>query len=119
MRFASYMPPGNSAFYFGRLTHKSKRKWKWFFGIGLSGMSGKGVCRTEDSVQGAAGTCAGLQRASVKGKFKPDFICLDKIVVELKTVSGLANEHRGRKQNYLRATRLKLVGGELRALSQA
>jgi len=44
----------------------------------------------------------------LKGKFKPDFICYDKIVVELKAVSALNDEHRAQVQNYLRATGLKL-----------
>jgi GxxExxY protein len=44
----------------------------------------------------------------LKSKFKPDFICYDKIVLELKTVSGLTDEHRAQVQNYLRATGLKL-----------
>ncbi len=41
-------------------------------------------------------------------KFKPDFICYDKIVVELKAVTALSNEHRAQVQNYLRATGMKL-----------
>jgi GxxExxY protein len=44
----------------------------------------------------------------LKGKFTPDFICYDKIVLELKAVSGLTDEHRAQVQNYLRATKLKL-----------
>lgn len=44
----------------------------------------------------------------LKSKFKPDFICYDKIVVELKAVSGLMDEHRAQVQNYLRATTMKL-----------
>jgi GxxExxY protein len=44
----------------------------------------------------------------LKSKFKPDFICLDKIVVELKAVTALINEHRAQVQNYLRATGMKL-----------
>lgn len=44
----------------------------------------------------------------LKGKFRPDFICLDKIVVELKAVTALADEHRAQVHNYLRATGLKL-----------
>jgi GxxExxY protein len=44
----------------------------------------------------------------LKSKFKPDFICNDKIVVELKAVTGLTNEHRAQVQNYLRATKMKL-----------
>ncbi|MCP5521353.1 MAG: GxxExxY protein [Verrucomicrobiales bacterium] len=44
----------------------------------------------------------------LKSKFIPDFICYDKIIVELKAVSGLTDEHRAQVQNYLRATGLKL-----------
>jgi GxxExxY protein len=44
----------------------------------------------------------------LKSKFKPDFICYDKIVLEIKAVSGLTDEHRAQVQNYLRATGLKL-----------
>jgi GxxExxY protein len=44
----------------------------------------------------------------LKSKFKPDFICYDKIVVELKAVSVLTDEHRAQVQNYLRATKMKL-----------
>ena len=45
----------------------------------------------------------------LKSKFKPDFICYDKIVLELKAVSGLTDEHRAQVQNYLRATGMKLA----------
>lgn len=44
----------------------------------------------------------------LKSKFKPDFICYDKIVLELKAVTVLADEHRAQVQNYLRATKMKL-----------
>ncbi len=40
--------------------------------------------------------------------FKPDLICHEKIVVELKAVSTLADEHRAQVLNYLNATKLKL-----------
>jgi GxxExxY protein len=36
--------------------------------------------------------------------YAPDFICFGKIIVELKSVSKLADEHRAQVQNYLRAT---------------
>lgn len=45
----------------------------------------------------------------LRSKFKPDFICYDKIVVELKAVSGLMDDHRAQVQNYLRATAMKLA----------
>ena len=44
----------------------------------------------------------------LKSKFKPDFICYDMIVLELKAVTALADEHRAQVQNYLRATAMKL-----------
>ena len=40
--------------------------------------------------------------------FEPDFICYDKIIMELKAVSQLADEHRAQVHNYLKATGLRL-----------
>jgi GxxExxY protein len=36
--------------------------------------------------------------------YVPDFICFGCIVVEIKAVSGLADEHRAQLHNYLKAT---------------
>ena len=44
----------------------------------------------------------------LKSRFKPDFICHGKIILELKAVSALNDEHRAQVQNYLRATQFKL-----------
>jgi GxxExxY protein len=44
----------------------------------------------------------------LKQKYKPDFICFDLIIVELKAVSALTDEHRAQVHNYLKATGLKL-----------
>ncbi|MGA2281435.1 MAG: GxxExxY protein [Verrucomicrobiota bacterium] len=44
----------------------------------------------------------------LKSKYTPDFICYNKIVVELKAVTALSDEHRAQVQNYLRATKFKL-----------
>jgi len=41
-------------------------------------------------------------------RYKPDFICFEKIIVELKAVSELGKEHRAQLFNYLKATGLKL-----------
>jgi GxxExxY protein len=41
-------------------------------------------------------------------KYAPDFICYDKIVLELKAVTELTDEHRAQVQNYLKATGFKL-----------
>jgi GxxExxY protein len=40
--------------------------------------------------------------------FAPDFACYDKIIVELKAVSALVDEHRAQLLNYLSATGCKL-----------
>ena len=44
----------------------------------------------------------------LKTKYAPDLICFDKIVVEQKAVTQLANEHRAQVHNYLKATDLRL-----------
>ena len=44
----------------------------------------------------------------LRSKYEPDLICFNKIVVELKAVTELTDEHRAQLQNYLKATGLKL-----------
>ena len=44
----------------------------------------------------------------LRSKYEPDFICYDKIVLELKAVIELTDEHRAQVQNYLKATGLTL-----------
>ena len=41
-------------------------------------------------------------------RYKPDFICLEKIIIEIKAVSELCDEHRAQIHNYLKATGFKL-----------
>jgi GxxExxY protein len=38
----------------------------------------------------------------------PDFLCYEKIILEIKAVSALVDEHRAQVLNYLSATRSKL-----------
>jgi len=40
--------------------------------------------------------------------FAPDLICYEQIIVEIKAVKELADEHRAQLLNYLKATRLKV-----------
>jgi GxxExxY protein len=40
--------------------------------------------------------------------FVADFICFDRIIIELKAARAIAPEHRAQTINYLRATGLKL-----------
>ena len=42
------------------------------------------------------------------GLYEPDFICFDKIIVELKAVETLHPKHSAQLMNYLRATGHKL-----------
>jgi GxxExxY protein len=44
----------------------------------------------------------------LKQTYTPDLVCFGKIIVELKAVSALADEHRAQVHNYLRATGLRL-----------
>ena len=41
-------------------------------------------------------------------KYIPDFICFDKIIVELKVAKSINDEHYAQVLNYLKATKLKL-----------
>jgi len=41
-------------------------------------------------------------------KYVPDLICFGKIIVELKAVSELTDEHRAQVHNYLKATGYRL-----------
>ena len=41
--------------------------------------------------------------------FAPDFICYEKIIVEIKAVSALVDEHRAQVLNYLSATGCELA----------
>ena len=40
----------------------------------------------------------------LKQTYEPDFVCDDKVIVEIKAVSALTDEHRAQVHNYLRAT---------------
>jgi len=40
--------------------------------------------------------------------YRPDFICFEKIIVEIKAVKELCNEHRAQVHNYLKATGFEL-----------
>ena len=44
----------------------------------------------------------------LRQRYQPDFVCFDKIIVELKATRELAPEHRAQVLNYLRATGLRV-----------
>lgn len=41
-------------------------------------------------------------------KFRPDLVCFQQIIVELKAVDELTDQHRAQLMNYLHATGMKL-----------
>jgi GxxExxY protein len=41
-------------------------------------------------------------------RYEPDFICFDRIILEIKAVSQLTDEHRAQVHNYLKATGFRL-----------
>jgi GxxExxY protein len=45
---------------------------------------------------------------TLRQTYRPDFICYGKIVLELKAVSALVDEHRAQVLNYLNATGFQL-----------
>jgi len=44
----------------------------------------------------------------LRSRYEPDFVCYEKIILELKAVNALADEHRAQVQNYLKATGFQL-----------
>ena len=40
--------------------------------------------------------------------YEPDFFCFEKIIIELKAVKALTDQHRAQVFNYLKATRKRL-----------
>ena len=44
----------------------------------------------------------------LKQTYEPDYVCFEKIIVELKAVSALVDEHRAQLLNYLHATGFEL-----------
>ena len=46
--------------------------------------------------------------ASLKQVYKPDLVCYEKIIVELKAVTNLTGEHKAQLLNYLKATGLNV-----------
>lgn len=41
-------------------------------------------------------------------KYVPDFVCYDRIILEIKAIKSLTDEHRAQTINYLKSTGLKL-----------
>ncbi|HTK37419.1 MAG TPA: GxxExxY protein [Pyrinomonadaceae bacterium] len=68
----------------------------------------------EFSIQGIPFIAQPKLKLEYKGKlleqfFKPDFICYEKIIVEIKTVDTIINAHKAQTLNYLNATGFELA----------
>jgi GxxExxY protein len=78
------------------------------FGAGLSRVLG-----IEFEYQGIPAIAKPSLTLSYRGRtlkqtYTPDFVCFGKIIVELKAVSALADEHRAQLLNYLHASGFEL-----------
>jgi GxxExxY protein len=47
------------------------------------------------------------KRVLLTKKYEPDFVSYEKIIMEIKAVSALADEHRAQVHNYLKASSFK------------
>ena len=45
---------------------------------------------------------------TLKHRYQPDFVCFGQIILEIKAVSQLCDEHRAQVHNYLRSTGFRL-----------
>ncbi len=45
---------------------------------------------------------------NLKQTYRPDFICYDQIIIEIKASKEIATEHKAQILNYLKATKMKL-----------
>jgi GxxExxY protein len=71
-------------------------------------VSGVGTDSAEDSVHGARLAAIDYKGTELKQRYIPDFLCYDKIILEIKAVKQLTDEHRAQVLNYLKATGLRL-----------
>ena len=56
----------------------------------------------------AAGIVAGVPSRILSQKYFPNFVCYEKIILELKAITELTDEHRAQVLNYLKAGRFEL-----------
>ena len=63
-------------------------------------------CRTPANAQ--PGLSLEYRGRILNQKYFPDFVCYDKIIIELKAVTEVTDEHRAQVLNYLKAARFEL-----------
>ena len=52
--------------------------------------------------------CLSYKGRPLQQAYRADFVCFGKVILEIKAVSALADEHRAQLMNYLRATGIKV-----------
>ncbi|MBX3732316.1 MAG: GxxExxY protein [Verrucomicrobiae bacterium] len=62
----------------------------------------------EIQFQAQANLPLSYKQRPLRQRFQPDFVCLDKIILEIKAVSALMDEHRSQVLNYLNASGFKV-----------
>jgi len=62
----------------------------------------------EIQFQSQASLPLSYKQRPLRQRFQPDFVCMNNIILEIKAVSALADEHRSQVLNYLNATGFKL-----------
>ena len=50
----------------------------------------------------------GYKGRPLKQEYEPDFLCFDEIILDIKAVKRLSDEHRAQVINYLKSTRMEL-----------
>ena len=50
------------------------------------------------------------KRKRLRTHFEPDFVCCGKIILEIKAVTNLCDDHRAQLHNYLKTTGYRLDG---------
>jgi GxxExxY protein len=71
-------------------------------------MPGTGIRQARNPFRCPTGTGSALQGRPIAQTYRPDFICDERIIVEIKALKELGNEHRAEVHNYLKATGFEL-----------
>ncbi len=71
-------------------------------------MSGNRIFPTKSSVRGTKNLPLYYKGIKLKRSFQPDFVCFDKIIVEIKAVSNISEDFRSKMLSYLHTTKYQL-----------
>ncbi len=70
-------------------------------------MSRKGACFKRHPVLAQPELLLYYKGTRLRQTYKPDLICFERVIVELKAVKAIAPEHKAQVLNYLKATNLR------------